>query len=98
MTSERISGVWRSQYNVATFIQQVTQEGVLYGIAYPLKQCYQLHKHWPVFIKAKRLVFPNGRVTPEIYSTIAIAWTIAWDISYIVIAVVGPITSVNVSP
>ena len=77
-------------------IRQLTQEGVLFGIAYPLKQCYQLHKHWTVFIKARKLVLPNGPATPEIYSAIAIEWTIARTISCFVIAILGPIANVNV--
>ena len=36
-----------------------------------------------------------GPVTHAIYSTIAIAWMIAWTISCIVIAVIGPFASVN---
>ena len=36
-----------------------------------------------------------GMVTPEIYSTIAIACMITYPISFIVIGVIKPITSVN---
>ena len=40
-----------------------------------------------------QLCFPVAYAIPAIYSPIAIEWTIACTISYIVITIVGPITS-----
>ena len=65
--------------------------------SWPEQPCFSSSGKKPYWILRRRdmtvCCHNYGPVTPATYSTIAIAWTIAWTSSCIVIAIVGPIAT-----